>query len=372
MWSTVSCLLFVLTMLTNTYADRGRPTLKDVERFGNGSVRASVNGKCMEMNGTYIEPLTQTIQLNIAMVSGCDKNFSAAGESGIDGLKMLKEGQFKRERIISRGIDPGSDLHHVSKAGCNDYMLLKQIQTNPSIVCVVFGLIIYCGAHILETILILHALLLILCVMLWCIRLHVNFARKRCFFCTSNKENTYASSVEKAVPNTVDNSGILDKCSNVTVYLDNDSCNSVKSRRSRYEMFVVKYNCCRVRRDREPSRIPVKQLIRALGKKRSVRRLVRRCIKKNVPRSSHVHSIILRRFDLESKAMYMYSDQVRYMCVHEPRKKSGCTSRKKSSYNLVKISHKRKENVIKQRGNVSNVKQHTNETEFINYGLQKC
>ena len=55
-------------------------------------------------------------------------------------------------------------------------------------------------------------------------------------------------------------------------------------------------------RDREPSRIPVKQLSRALHKSRPYRKLVRKYIKKNIPKFSAMHlftklSVLNRKLD---------------------------------------------------------------------------
>ena len=60
--------------------------------------------------------------------------------------------------------------------------------------------------------------------------------------------------------------------------------------RSRYAKFVY-CKCVRGRRhrDRDPSRIPVKQLSRDLHKSRHMRKLVRKYVKKNIPKSSVMH-----------------------------------------------------------------------------------
>ena len=44
-----------------------------------------------------------------------------------------------------------------------------------------------------------------------------------------------------------------------------------------------------LRRNDKPIRIPVKRLARVLGKSRKVRRLARKHIRKNVPKSSAIH-----------------------------------------------------------------------------------
>lgn len=61
-----------------------------------------------------------------------------------------------------------------------------------------------------------------------------------------------------------------------------------RSRFSRY--YEYRLNVSRVaQRDREPSRIPVNQLVRLLQKQRKLRKVIRKYIKKNVASSSKIH-----------------------------------------------------------------------------------
>ena len=64
------------------------------------------------------------------------------------------------------------------------------------------------------------------------------------------------------------------------------------------------------RRDRAPSRIPAKRISRVLCKTRSVRRLVRRYIKKEIPRSSHVHRLLCAS---SHERKQLLSDRVMYL-----------------------------------------------------------
>lgn len=63
--------------------------------------------------------------------------------------------------------------------------------------------------------------------------------------------------------------------------------------RSRYAKFLasecVIRPCAVPHRDREPSRIPIKQLTRVMNKSRKVRKVIRKYIAKNVPMSSKIH-----------------------------------------------------------------------------------
>ena len=66
-------------------------------------------------------------------------------------------------------------------------------------------------------------------------------------------------------------------------------------------------------RDREPSRIPAKKLSRLLGKSRRSRKLVRKYIRKKVPRSSH----IFRLLDASSHERHrlLNINQIRYLLL---------------------------------------------------------
>ena len=103
---------------------------------------------------------------------------------------------------------------------------------------------------------------------------------------------------------------------------------TIKDSRSRYAEFIyshcVKSSCHTVRRDREPSRIPVKRLTRVLQKSRKIRRLVKKHITKNVPRSSGIH-ITCRSF----RRTVVYSrntQQCRSAQKVKPRKRRVFTS----------------------------------------------
>jgi hypothetical protein len=84
------------------------------------------------------------------------------------------------------------------------------------------------------------------------------------------------------------------------LYYDNKSYLSKQSPRSRYANYCVNFERSihkpryKARRDREPSRIPTKQLTRVLNKSRNIRKFVRHYISKNVPASSRIHCFIAK------------------------------------------------------------------------------
>ena len=83
----------------------------------------------------------------------------------------------------------------------------------------------------------------------------------------------------------------------VKVTADNSESSELTDCRSRYGKFVYRKSVLTeryihrhvARREREPSRIPAKKLSRLLQKCRKLRKLVRKHIKNNVPRSSRIH-----------------------------------------------------------------------------------
>jgi len=141
------------------------------------------------------------------------------------------------------------------------------------------------------------------------------------------------------LPNCDISLSLFEKASELSVNTDEKDSEfykliSIKTCRSRYAKFIyynrIKYNYYDVTvsrynyqiplnyhavRDREPSRISVRRLTRALSlyKSRKIRRLERKYIAKNVPKSSRVHQYI-HTFNLGSK---LYSDEDK-RCLCKP------------------------------------------------------
>ena len=132
----------------------------------------------------------------------------------------------------------------------------------------------------------------------------------------------------------------------VVVDIDKESVDNLKFR-SRYAKFLY---CKSVRRrhqrDREPSRIPVKQLSRALHKSRHFRKLVRKYILKNVPKSSAMHlftklSVLYRKLD------YMFvkrrspakkrSTKKKWCTAHQRKRPRTCGRRVKVRCNYTSV-----------------------------------
>ena len=133
----------------------------------------------------------------------------------------------------------------------------------------------------------------------------------------------------------------------VIVDIDNKESVDDLQFRSRYAKFVY---CKSVRRrhqrDREPSRIPVKQLSRALHKSRHFRKFVRKYIKKNVPKSSAMHlftklSVHYRKLDYMfvrlRSAVKKRSMKRKWCTAHQRKKPKSCGRRVKVKCNYTSV-----------------------------------
>ena len=136
--------------------------------------------------------------------------------------------------------------------------------------------------------------------------------------------------------------------------------------RSRYANFAYR-KCVRRRhqRDREPSRIQVKQLSQVLHKSRHFRKLVRKYVKKNVPKSFAMHlftklSVFHRKLD------YIY---VRPRSAAEKRtaRKKWCTAHRRKKPRTLRRRVKLRCNYTSVIPAYKNVDHRMNHTEFKLY-----
>ena len=101
-------------------------------------------------------------------------------------------------------------------------------------------------------------------------------------------------------------------------------------------IFKHRWHICKYRqRDREPRRIPGKKISRLLTKSKNIRKLVRKQIKRNVPRSSHIHRFVFaysheRKRLLNGQAIYSpvfdkyVRNRARYS-QHSQARQKGCS-----------------------------------------------
>ena len=149
----------------------------------------------------------------------------------------------------------------------------------------------------------------------------------------------------------------------VIVDIDNKESVDDLQFRSRYAKFVYRKSVRRRhQRDREPSRIPLKQLSRALHKSRHFRKLVRKYIKKNVPKSSAMHlftklSVLYRKLNYMNvtprSAAKMTSTKRKWRTAHRRTKPRTCGRRVKLRCNYTSV-----------RSVYKNVDHRMNHTEF--------
>ena len=96
--------------------------------------------------------------------------------------------------------------------------------------------------------------------------------------------------IDEAISNTFNECNIFEKAEQLSPLVQVEE--STNYPRSRIEQFIYFEGVKRRRHklvDREPSRIPVKQLTCAFGKSRKICKAVRKYIRKNVPKSSKIH-----------------------------------------------------------------------------------
>jgi len=118
----------------------------------------------------------------------------------------------------------------------------------------------------------------------------------------------------------------------------------LKKYRSRYAKFVSRFEveiCAIHRRDREPSRLPVKQLTRLFNKSHCIRTAVRRHIKK-APMSSKIHHIKKHRM---GKKLLLDEDN---RCLCKPRKYSTMKNPPNKGLHIKSECSREKKGVYKQ------------------------
>ena len=156
--------------------------------------------------------------------------------------------------------------------------------------------------------------------------------------------------------NSLEDCDILEKVINLTyVHKHNDALVSIKVQefRSRYAKYVYyNYSCvvCEIchgfKRDREPSRVPVNMLKRLSQKSRELQSYVRSRLRKNVPKSSKVHSLIK---NVETQRKSRHKTSVRL--VQKIRRKPIFRTRKVSST----MRYVNKSNTAKHGKDISNI-----------------
>ena len=275
-------------MHTSAHTIRGSPTLKDlIERFRKGSFRELkekskalklISSILIQSNAIHMNSNDTQRNLNVHSTEYCSTNccenhnlkLDVQFNEGDEETAMLKS---HKDKLVSTP---------------TKYKELLDIKVNWMIILIDFVCINLFNYLVFDTIFMFAQLAIILSLLI--VHFSVVFMNVFVF-----------QSMNDAIVYTFSDCDILEKAVqlSVIVYENNKESVSIKDCRSRYEKFIS-FNCVitrsyAIRRDREPSRIPVKQLARALQKTRKTRRLVRKYIKKNVPTSSRIHLFTKRR-----------------------------------------------------------------------------
>lgn len=295
MWLFVvlSFLLGTLKPLTYAHAVRGRPTLKDViERmFWPGSVR-ELRESYIENKCALNEQIYENYDMNYTDMNCFETKYQTRQAQNCESLQEKKVGEHKvsTDAFESQKDSLLSRMHLIK--------ILKK-KVNFLSICIIMAV---CFLQLLN-------FCVFRAVMLFHIQLFVSFG----IILTNVVSILYHAwcsvlCLDEPILNAFNNCNLFEKGAQLSVVVDVDNEESINDLqlRSRYAKFV--YCKCvggRPKRDREPSRIPVKQLSRALHKSRSFRKLVRKYIKKNVPKSSAMH-LFTKLSLLNRKLDYLY------------------------------------------------------------------
>ena len=281
--------LYTLTSHTNANAVRGS-TLKDVERFRNGSVhellaKSKFKRDSYEISNEQYEQNDKTINLT---------NFEAeTNPSDVEKSKNLDKQNFKGETDNNIEV---AILDETKDSRRNWKCLITVILTlNILIHMFVFIVTNACKvpldiAYIIT--IVVHGIVYVGSI-------------KLLFFVWIN---FYTCSVEDMFNNS-DECDTLEKVNDLSnVHQHNDDMSiKVQEFRSRYAKYAY-YNCTRVvcechdykpgykrdRRDREPSRVPVKMLKRLSRESRKLQNYVWSRVRRNTPKSSKLHRLSIR------------------------------------------------------------------------------
>ena len=273
MWPAVVLSFFIATLklLTNAlHKFRGRPTLKDDERFRNGS-----------------NQVHETLAMNYVIMSDYMRNYLRyQTEFKCNSHELTNEitTETSDENCFAKQCEyHKSDVQRPNSLKENDAMKLADdnnlilseissvkvniILTCITVICIVmFNSIVFHKSCLLVT---LSAILFILCSLVY-----------------------MCKRIDKSIANFFNECDIFEKAEQLcpSEYVEHEE--STIYPRSRYAQFIYFERVKRRRHigiDREPSRIPVRQLERAFGKSRKIRRAVRQYIRRNIPRSSKIH-----------------------------------------------------------------------------------
>ena len=280
-----------LTTHTNAHAVRGRPSLKDVERqFRNGSFRELQSQKNTRNTQSLKDKTYELIQINLNEFRGTQRNLEEnTNTNSLVNRNLIDDDSDERARENipnSHGYDSMVSIlesfkmiHVIPESRA---FRLIPMTVGISFLFILLFTILNSFFSSLSFVQLSVASLLIAALCMVLVVLHViNVSAKTLI--DSLQNNCYV--LEKAV--------LL----SVFVHPNKDS-HLLEECRSRYAKFRIhqyvehKPRVVTRTRDREPSRIPVKQVTRLLHKSRKIRKRVRKYAVKNVPMTTRMYCFV--------------------------------------------------------------------------------
>ena len=295
----------MLITLTNTHAVRGRPTLKDIERFRNGSVRElSENTRKLKRHSMISNGRNDRAECE-ETTRIVEKSLSTGVCKGVNIVRICRAGgqcknsvvffESERNKRIS-----GTKLCSVERTDSqqrkmeNNYFTVVPLVVN----IVIFLIVLILFRKVSAQIVVFFLRVILFHIILYFGTMHICVVRD----CASSAKSVviefddiYSEVSEKAMQVTLPS---VRKENGVAVKIN------VIELRSRHAKFIFKKNnsrvgyrenrfrVCEFRRGRAPSRIPVKKLKRLSQKARKIRVFVWKCIRKNTPLSSKIHGYL--------------------------------------------------------------------------------
>ena len=316
----ISSFLGTLKPLTNAlHMFRGRSTLKDVfERFRNGSsyhdTHETAYETAYEMLLNYMRSMIYTNELTheVTNENSSQNGFSNHCECHKSDIQMPNSLSEIDEQTRNAMLKSKLAENNILKStGASEFPYKK---VNITISCIVIVSTILINSIVFRNSCLLVGLLIILFILSTVIL--INIFRIVC------------KTIDEAIANTFNDCNIFEKAEQLSLLVQVEE--STNYPRFQFEQFIYFEGVkrCRLKLvDREPSRIPVKQLARAFGKSRKIREAVRKYIRKNVPKSSRIHVCITK--GVISRLKERYTNYARKRKVRKridaPTRKNGHT-----------------------------------------------
>ena len=279
---------------TNAHILRGRPTLKDVERFRNGSVR-ELRERVTHFTSEFIERVTHFTSEFIERVTHFTSEFIVKLiVNFIENYTLSYElsNYSNHENLTAES----SDSNQRSEECRNLLPVYKPRESHTACTATFPGV-----ASVTMIVSLLVLLFLGFVPIIQFNNICIAGFILLCGICIFMAYRSLDVHVQMYITSLLNDCDILDKTNNLTLHVYDDALvkiNITKNTRSRYCQYVY-YNyrhvntATRQKRHREPSRLPTRALKRVATKSRKFRRFVFAKILPSVPKSSKLHNYII-------------------------------------------------------------------------------